>query len=215
LFFRGLVGRYISIENPLAGRYSRRKLKEIIKDIEQLLNELLLKAELSQYKSHGNRFMVFCSIVSLASYRALKDRGMSHQYATLLVSDVIWKLYIFGAKVVWIVTGFVSRNSHKRLNYTLRILCKYPFNPDPKGYQFSIFTSQDCITTNFTQCVAHKYFSHTGNEEEMDFFRNSWCKYDFALPSYLIEGGRYEREHTLSSGDGICDMKWYAKSKTE
>lgn len=54
---------------------------------------------------------------------------------------------------------------------------------------------------------------HAATTEEIDFFKNSWCLYDFALPRYLIEGGCYELKHTLSNGDPVCDMKWYACSK--
>lgn len=210
-FRRVLLGRYISLEQPRQGRYSKRKLKAIHRKIEEERKQLHRKADLSQYKSHGNRLMVFCGVVSLAAYRVLRKEGVTHQYATLLVADVIWKLYILGTKTLWLATGLIAREPQKRLNYTLRILCKFPFNSDPKGYQFELRTKSDHTYTGFTQCVVHQFIKFAGTEEEMDFFRNSWCLYDFALPGYLNEGGHYEREHTLSHGDGICDMKWYAR----
>lgn len=213
IFFRELSGRYISIDNPELGRYSKRQLKEILNYIRITQNDLVEKAKLSQYKSHGNQLMVYCGILSLASYRVFRNQGMSHEYSTLLIGDVIWKLYIFGFKTIWITTGFITRSSYERLNYTLRILCKYPFNEDPKGYQVSVYSTSDYISTDFTQCVVQKYFSHVSTDKEMDFFRNSWCQYDFSLPSYLIDGGSYERKHTISNGDNICDMRWYAKPK--
>jgi len=206
------VGRYISIERTKQGRYSKRQLKVIYKKIKKEQKRLKIKSKMPQYKSHGNRLMVFCGVISLAAYRVLRNEGMTHQYATLLVADVIWKLYILGAKTLWLATSLITREPQKRLNYTLRILCKYPFNTDPKGYQFKLRIMPDHLSMDFTQCVVHQFMRFVGNDEEMDFFRNSWCQYDFALPAYLIEGGGYEREHTLSHGDNICDMKWYAKS---
>lgn len=212
LFYRIIVGRYISIEEPKQGRYTKQQLKEIYKKIKTEQYELLIQSDLSQYKSSGNRLLVFCGVLSLAAYRGLINEGVTHQYATLLIADVMWKLYIFGVKFLWLIFGLIIRNPQKRLNFTLRILCKYPFNPDAKGYQFKLQTMPDHLSMNFTQCAVHQFIKMTGNDEEMDFFRNSWCLYDFALPSYLIESGHYEREHTLSHGDNICDMKWYAKS---
>jgi hypothetical protein len=212
-FYKVLVGHYISIETPKQGRLSKRRLKEIYKKIQEEQKILQTKSELSQYKSHGNRLMVFCGVISLAAYRGLRNEGLSHQYATQLVADVIWKVYILGAKTLWLATSIIAREPQKRLNYALRILCKYPFNTDPKGYQFKLQIMPDHLSMDFTQCVVHQFMKFFGNDEEMDFFRNSWCLYDFALPAYLIGGGGYyEREHTLSHGDNICDMKWYAKS---
>ena len=213
-FVRELLGRYIYIENRKQGRLTKRQLKNIYAKIKEEQNILKIKAGLSQYKSYGNRLLVFCGVISLAAYRALRKEGMTHQYAIQLVADVIWKLYILGVKPLWLVAGLITREPQKRLNYTLRILCKYPFNLDPKGYQFKIETMPNHLSMNFTQCAVHQFMKTTDNEEEMDFFRNSWCLYDFSLPAYLIQGGGYEREHTLSHGDIVCDMKWYAKSIT-
>lgn len=210
-FFRELEGRYVSIEQPKLGRYSKRKLKELYKKVKDEINILHAKYDMSQYKSHGNRLMVFCGVMSLAAYRVLRSEGVTPQYATLLIADVIWKLYILSAKILWLVTGLMTRKPQKRLNYTLRILCKYPFNPDPNGYQFKLISMPDHLSMDFTQCAVHQFMKIVGNDEEMDFFHNSWCLFDFALPGYLIEGGGYEREHTLSHGDNTCDMKWYAK----
>lgn len=33
--------------------------------------------------------------------------------------------------------------------------------------------------------------------------------HDYAAAERLVEGGRYQREHTLSDGDGVCDMRWF------
>jgi len=211
-FLRDLKGRYISAEQPEQGRFTKRQLTELYRKIKEEQARLQTQAGLSQYRSHGNRLMVYCGAMSIAAYRELRKDGLSHQYATRLVADVLWKLYILGAKSLWLITGLIARDPRKRLNYTLRMLCIYPFNRDPNGYQFKIQIKPDHLAMDFTQCVVHQFIVKTGNDEEMDFFRNSWCLYDFALPACLTAGGGYKREHTLSHGDNICDMKWYAES---
>jgi hypothetical protein len=54
-----------------------------------------------------------------------------------------------------------------------------------------------------------EYFKTQG-EEALEFFRNSWCTLDFPLAEFMVKGGRYERPHTLSAGDNVCDMRWIA-----
>jgi len=42
----------------------------------------------------------------------------------------------------------------------------------------------------------------------MTLFRKAYCTYDYAVAEYLVEGVTYQREHTLSEGDEVCDMRW-------
>ena len=113
-------------------------------------------SDMSQYKSHGNRLMVFCGVICLAAYRGLRDERMSQHYATLLVGDIIWKLNLFGEKLLWLSVGLMVRKRQKKLNATLHILCKYPFNLDPKGYQFKFHTEMDHLSMGFTQSAVHQ-----------------------------------------------------------
>jgi hypothetical protein len=57
----------------------------------------------------------------------------------------------------------------------------------------------------------YEYFKSQGEEE---FMLHSICTLDFALGQTLAKGGHYERPHTLSAGDRLCDMKWYAQSRS-
>lgn len=52
--------------------------------------------------------MVYCGIISLAPYRTLRSEGVTHSYAITLIADVIWKLYILGAKFLWLITGLIT-----------------------------------------------------------------------------------------------------------
>jgi len=205
------MGRYVSVDKPKRGRYSKRQLRVLYRKVVDERQALMRNTDLTKYKSYGNRLMVFSGILSLGGYRALRSEGVTHRYATLLVADVTWKLYISGAQLFWLLAGLAAREPQKRLNVTLRMLCKFPFSPDQNGYQYEVRTMPDHLSMDFTQCVVHQFMKIAGSQEEMDFFRNSWCLYDFSLPGYLTEGGGYEREHTLSHGDNVCDMKWFAK----
>lgn len=44
----------------------------------------------------------------------------------------------------------------------------------------------------------------------MELFRRSWCTMDYPLCEAMVEGGRFSREHALSHGDDVCDMRWRA-----
>lgn len=44
---------------------------------------------------------------------------------------------------------------------------------------------------------------------EMTLFRRTWCTFDYSVAELLVEGGKYQREHTLSDGDEVCDMRWF------
>jgi len=41
------------------------------------------------------------------------------------------------------------------------------------------------------------------------FFNRTWCQFDWAAAQAMAAGEKYERPHTLSAGDTICDMRWY------
>jgi hypothetical protein len=56
-----------------------------------------------------------------------------------------------------------------------------------------------------------------GDRGELEAFYQSWCLYDWPAADILAGGragehGHYERPHTLSQGDSVCDMCWSAAS---
>ncbi len=174
-FFNTIRGRYLSEDTPSLGRFSNRQISPVFKKINLMRKEILLNNELTQYSTQGNKLMVYCGIISLAAYRSLRAAGLSHQYATSLASDIIWKLYILGAKILWICAGLLTRNTQKRLNKVLMWLCKFPFNQDPKGYQYNVQVMPNHLAMNFTQCAVHQFMLKSATNEEMDFFNKSWC----------------------------------------
>jgi len=60
---------------------------------------------------------------------------------------------------------------------------------------------------DFHRCPVHDYFRSQG-EEELELFQKTWCTLDHPIAEAMVEGGRYERPHTLSHGDSVCDMRW-------
>ncbi len=66
---------------------------------------------------------------------------------------------------------------------------------------------------DFYRCPVNYYFQALG-KEELEFFRNSWCTMDWPFAEAMVKGGKYERRHTLSAGDNVCDMRWRAHDET-
>ena len=87
--------------------------------------------------------MVFAGVVSLSAYQGLRQNGITHEYTSLLVSEVVWTIYMLGIKVIWFFAGLITRQPQKRLNLTLKALCKYPFTFEPSGYHYQIQQTTD------------------------------------------------------------------------
>ncbi len=62
-----------------------------------------------------------------------------------------------------------------------------------------------------------RYVERHGGRGELEAFYRSWCLYDWPAADLLAGGKRgahphYQRAHTLSRGDSVCDMCWSASS---
>ena len=57
-------------------------------------------------------------------------------------------------------------------------------------------------------CPVYDFYKQFG-QEEMTLFRKTWCTFDYTSAEYAAEGGKYQRKHTLSDGDEVCDMRWF------
>jgi len=94
------------------------------------------------------------------------------------------------------------------MNFVLRAFKRYPFS-EP-GYQGEFHEEADHLRTDWIRCAPFEYVKAHGREGELAFFFRTWCMYDWALAQIITANGRYERDHTLSVGDEVCDMRWYA-----
>jgi len=212
---RIIVGRYRDPADPVLGRLVQGDVDAMLSSMDSKLGPLVSAADFSRLRSRGNRLNLLLGIYSQAMYRSMRELGFSHDRTTELLGDAMWWVYTLGAKIpLWLVRPF-SRDPQTRLNFLLRVFLFFPFNEDPNGYRRTYWKEDDRYCTDWHRCVVYDYFREHGTEEEIEFFRRTWCLYDFALPQLISPDGYYERPHTLSSGDEVCDMRWYGRKPGE
>lgn len=208
---RQLTGLPRNPDTPDIEQLTRTDIKLLVAEMRTTARKLILAADLKLLKSRGNRFNAILGLYHVALYRGLCKQGLEDAYAIKVCSDVGWSLYAGATRYLyWLVRPFVW-NKQKQINAILRMLMIFPFNQDKNGYQFTVKKEADHLRTDWSQCVVLESIKRAGDEADLNFFRNSWCQYDFKFPGLISRDGYYEREHTLSSGDQVCDMKWYAK----
>jgi hypothetical protein len=212
--YRILEGRYIDRNHPQRGRFSRQQVDRFLEQTWRNLDVMEPKAELDQLTNLGNRQNVFMSVASLAGYRALLDDGIEPAYATELFSDIGWRVYVALFQPLRFLARLRYRDEpQKQVNFILRAFMRYPFS-EP-GYQGEASEEADHFRTDWTRCAPLEYVKIHGREGELAFFFNTWCMYDWALAQIMTADGWYEREQTLSDGDEVCDMRWYAGTAKE
>jgi len=206
-----LIGLPRNPELPDRDRLTKVDVRTLVAEMRVAARELIAAADLTRLKSRGNRFNATLGLYHVALYRGLLKQGLANDYAIQVSRDIGWSFYA-GATLYlyWLVRPFVW-NKQKQLNTILRLLMIFPFNQDKHGYQVKAWKEGGHFRTDWTQCVVLEAIKRAGDEADLNFFRNSWCQYDFKFPGLISKDGYYEREHTLSSGDKVCDMKWYAR----
>lgn len=215
-----LLGRMIEKGRPEKGRFLRRDVDAILKETWRNVDDILPAAELEKLPTLGNRHNVFLAVLTVAAYHAYLSAGIDREYAIELFADVGWKLYSKAALLPRFVARLLARDPQKRLELMLRMLMVFPFStPGKPGYEVKAWAEPDRFCTYWTHCPPHafvrKYVDQNGDRGELEAFRRSWCWYDWAIARVMAGGrersGYYERLHTLSAGDEVCDMCWYAK----
>jgi len=204
-----LVGRYRNREKPTQGRFTRGQVDNLLSEIWRHLDRLVPKANLEQYKTLGNRQNVYLAIATRAAYQAFLEAGIEAAYATELISDIAWKVYASWLAIPRFFARLVTRDPQKQMNFILRAFMRFPFSKP--GYKRKVWQDADGLNTHFYRCPPQAYFQRNGTPEEMLFFFRTWCTFDWAIANEMVAGGRYERPHTLSAGDEVCDMKWYGR----
>jgi hypothetical protein len=202
-----LAGRYRDRTKPSPGRFTRGQVDELLKSVWAHLDSLLPEANLGQYKTLGNRQNFYLAVATRAAYHAFLEAGIEAVYATELISDVAWKVYAAWLPIPRFFARLASRDPQKQMNFILRAFLRYPFS-EP-GYQRKVWEESDGLNTTWYRCPPQAYFKQHGTPEEMLFFNRTWCTFDWAIANEMVKGGWYERPHTLSAGDNVCDMKWH------
>jgi len=185
------------------GRFTRKDVDNILKQTWSIFEKLLPDAP--QGKTHGSRQNIAIGVLSLAVYRALVHEGVSSDYATELFTDSLWKFYEKWAVLPRFTARIITRDPQKQMELIMRMFLRYPFSPP--GYEWKVRPEPGAFALDIYRCPVHDYFKEQG-EEEVTFFRDSWCTLDYAFAEAIVKGGRYERPHALSDGDTVCDMKW-------
>lgn len=211
---RTVVGRLIDKEDHRKGRIDSDYVNRILEDTWMRFDRMIAEANLEAYETRGNRFNVTLAIGTNALFRSLLTEGFTREYATELVSDLGWIVYLSMSKIPRLIARFVTRNPQRRMNLVLRMFLRFPFSRpsgNGPGYRCTFGPEVDHFRTDWTQCAPLEYVKAYGSEAEVKFFHDTWCKYDWALAQTIVEGGYYERVHTLSAGDTVCDMRWYGQ----
>jgi hypothetical protein len=200
---RVVIGRPRRRGAPEAGRFLKSEVRRVFQRAIQLFDEGRRTTVLPP--GRGARRNVTAGIWSLALFRAFKEELGDGDYAAELVTDYLWLAYERSAAVFRIVSRVLVRNPRRRLHLFVRLGLIYPFGRP--GYEWTARTVGPALETDFRRCPVWDYF-RTQDEEAREFFRRSWCTLDFPLAEALVDGGRYERAHSLSRGDDVCDMRW-------
>jgi len=218
---QALRGRMWDRSRPERGRLLAHEVDAILARAWQLVDEMLPEARLEQIPARGNRQNVLFAVLTVAAYRALRDAGLEREYAMELVADVAWKVYERGVALPRGIARLLTRDPQRRLEWVLRILLTYPFSGRGRpGYEVASSSEAGTFRTDWTFCppfdFARRYAEAHDDPDAIEVFRRSWCTYDWALTYAIVDDGRdvrghYERPHTLSSGDPVCDMRWSAR----
>ena len=125
---RVLIGRYKDKNDAEKGRFIQAEIQEFLKLTFLNFDQLLKEADLKSIKSHGNRVNVMLTVLTLAGYRAFIQKGIPNEYATELIADMGWKVYVQMLKIPRFVAKIIYRNPLKQMNLMLQLLMIYPFS---------------------------------------------------------------------------------------
>ncbi|MDX1617497.1 MAG: hypothetical protein R3224_01840 [Balneolaceae bacterium] len=215
-----ILGRPIEKGRPERGRFLRRDIHRISAAAWSHFETLFKEREADIYPGIGNRHNVLLAGLTIAVYRSLREVGIQKEYAIELVSDSGWKLYSGFIPILRFVARLMRKDPQQQLNLMLKMLMAFPFSaPGRPGYEVEISEEENRFGTFWTFCpplhFVREFVGANGDDGELELFRNTWCTYDWAFTSLMMEKssgaeGHYERPHTLSRGDEVCDMYWYA-----
>jgi hypothetical protein len=205
---RALVGRERRHGEAAPGRFRRADVDRVLQCAAENFAEGLRGASLP--RGWGARRNVIAGIWSLALFRALKREVGDGRYATELATDAIWLSYKRSSDALRVFCRLLARSPRRRMHLFVRAGLRFPFGRP--GYEWTARRAGDALETDFHRCPVWDYF-RAQDEEAREFFRRSWCTLDYPLAEILADGGRYERAHTLSAGDEVCDMRWIAPER--
>lgn len=211
-------GRWLDPDAPQRGRWSAPEVDAYLEEVWTRVDELVPEANLDELPTWGNRHNVYLAVVTTAAYQVLLEHGCNREWAMELVGDMGWKVYRWLLKAVVEPIRLTSPDTATTIRRTLNALMVFPFNaPGAPGYEVEAWSEGDRYYTYWRHCPPEAFVRRLVEEGEdrgeLEAFARSWCRYDWAAADEFAADGRrghYERSHTLSRGDDVCDMCWHA-----
>ncbi|MFW9995095.1 MAG: L-2-amino-thiazoline-4-carboxylic acid hydrolase [Candidatus Odinarchaeota archaeon] len=201
---------------PEHGRFTPKEIERVITQAESNTKELV--PHFKDFDNPGNYYMEYGGLINLATYRALVKEGVDSDYAMNLVGDIIWQVLVNTKGIIPLVDPLKRKLARWRTRDPVAYLgkrledgLKSPFS-EP-GYKIKLYRDKDVYHEDIYSCPVYDFYAQFG-QEEMTLFRKTWCTFDYAAAENLVEGGKYQREHTLSDGDDVCDMRWFITSES-
>lgn len=209
--FQVLISRCRRDGLPEYGRFTLREIKQIVQQTKLNIRELM--PHFIDFDSLGNYLNEYGGLMDLAIHRALVKEGIEPDYAMSLVGDMIWQARMNAKGLIPIYDPLRLKLAKLRTKDPMAFLgrrledgLRFPYS-EP-GYRADLYKDNDVYCMDFYSCAVFDFYKQFGHEE-MTLFRRAWCTFDYSVAELLVEGGRYQREHTLSDGDDVCDMKWF------
>ncbi len=196
---------------PEYGRFTSREIKQIIFQANLNIKELM--PYFNDLDNIGNYQNEYGGLIDLAIYRALVKENVARDYAVNLVGDMMWQVVVNAKGLIPIIsplrkklTKLTTKDSMTFLEKHLKSALRYPYS-EP-GYKIELYMDKNVYCMDIYSCPVFDFYKQFG-EEEMTLFRKTWCTFDYTSAEYAVEGGKYQRKHTLSDGDEVCDMRWF------
>ena len=196
---------------PEYGRFTPKEIEQIIFQTDLNIKELM--NYFNDLDNLGNYINEYAGLLTLAIYRALVKEKIAPDYAIKLVGDIQWQAIVNAKGHTPIISPLrkklaklTAKDPLAFLEKLLKDAMKYPYS-EP-GYKMKFYKDKDVYCMDIYSCPAFDFYKQFG-QEEMNLFRKTWCTFDFSAAERLVEGGKYLREHTLSDGDEVCDMRWF------
>ena len=192
---------------PVYGRFTKKDIERIIHKARSNAGELM--PYFTDLPNIGNYMMAYSAVLDLAIYRAMIGEKVDPAYATNLIGDINWQFVLNTSGYYRLKRKLIALKTvepMERMGKFLSDMLKFPYG-EP-GYRAELYREGNVYHMNFYTCPVYDFYKQFG-EEELTLFRKVFCTYDYAAAERLIEGGRYQREHTLSDGAEVCDMRWF------
>jgi len=199
---------------PEYGRFTPREIEQII--LQANLNIKELMPYFNDLDNVGNYQNEYVGLLDLAIYRALLKENIASDYAVNLVGDMMWQAVVNAKGLIPIIdplrkkfSKLTTKDPMAYLEKRLKAMMKYPYSKP--GYKIEFYKDKNVYCMDIYSCPVFDFYKQFG-QEEMTLFRRTWCTFDFTAAENVVEGGKYQRKHTLSDDDEVCDMRWFIKT---